>query len=635
MQTVDLIATYTYAGDCISVITCVALLVIIRQSLYFTTEARFSNLKLVVYLILIASVVNIVFSSLCERNSSNILAIYLTRDIYHVLLLSSMYIFIIYLRELWKIGGKFINIIRYITAGIYGAGCIFDVLSPVTHFGFCYDNGLWQDSTYLKPFTFVYTYFMILLTIMFLFYGKRMIQPVRYSLIAIQIISAIVLVLENTVNSNSLTTYTFILPILAVMILIHSNPFDVTTGAMSSDGFESYLKHIYAHHNAVDFMVLKLDLRNQKQVPTEVGKVMYSFWYGYFKDAMLFKLSNEEYVLAIRHSSINGDIASKMDTLLYQVFPKYYQQYDIPYQIVGLCNIDFIQSREEMIDAVAYFKKSIEMNTIHIATEKEIEELHKIRYVKEQLADISVTRNLEDERVRVFVQPVMNVQTKRYDSAEALMRLELPEYGMIFPDIFIPIAEKYEYIHGLSLIILNKVCKKIHELMKEGYLFQRISVNFSISEMREKNFCCEVIDIIKKNDIPFEKLGFELTESQNDSDYNFVKEKISILKQYGIKLYLDDFGTGYSNFERILRLGMDVIKFDRSLLLCADTDANMQFTLLHFSQAFREMGFSILFEGVETANQEELCLSCGADYLQGYKFSRPVKMELLPDYFEK
>ena len=153
--------------------------------------------------------------------------------------------------------------------------------------------------------------------------------------------------------------------------------------------------------------------------------------------------------------------------------------------------------------------------------------------------------------------------------------------------------------------------------------------------MREKNFCREVLDIIKKNDIPFEKLGFELTESQNDSDYNFVKEKISILKQYGIKLYLDDFGTGYSNFERILRLGMDVIKCDRSLLLCADTDANMQFTLLHFSQAFREMGFSILFEGVETANQEELCLSCGADYLQGYKFSRPVNMELLPDYFEK
>ena len=103
----------------------------------------------------------------------------------------------------------------------------------------------------------------------------------------------------------------------------------------------------------------------------------------------------------------------------------------------------------------------------------------------------------------------------------------------------------------------------------------------------------------------------------------------------GVCTYLDDFGTGYSNFDRILSLKLDVVKFDRSLLLMADQDANSRFMLDYFSTAFERLGYKVLYEGVETDAQEELCIISHADYLQGYKFSKPIPIEELPRFLTR
>ena len=96
--------------------------------------------------------------------------------------------------------------------------------------------------------------------------------------------------------------------------------------------------------------------------------------------------------------------------------------------------------------------------------------------------------------------------------------------------------------------------------------------------------------------------------------------------------YLDDFGTGYSNFDRILSLKLDVVKFDRSLLLMANKDENSQFILNYFSTAFKKLGYKVLYEGVETDEQETICVNSHADYLQGFKFSKPIPIEELKNF---
>ncbi len=196
-------------------------------------------------------------------------------------------------------------------------------------------------------------------------------------------------------------------------------------------------------------------------------------------------------------------------------------------------------------------------------------------------------------------------------------------------------AEENGYIHTLSRIILNKTCEHIKSMMDCSYIVKRISVNFAVSEVRDEDFCKDINDIIKKSGIPYEKIAVEITESQNESDFCIMKEKINELRQHGIKFYLDDFGTGYSNFERIMELPFDIIKFDRSLVLACGTDFKSQRMVYYLAKMFSDMQYSVLYEGVETMEDEEKCRQMCANYLQGYKYSKPIPIEKLTDYFEK
>jgi len=209
------------------------------------------------------------------------------------------------------------------------------------------------------------------------------------------------------------------------------------------------------------------------------------------------------------------------------------------------------------------------------------------------------------------------------------MRLELPETGLIYPDQFIPLAEQYNYIHSLSLIILNKTCKMIKKYLEEGRKLERISVNFSMQEVRDDNFANDIIEVIEKNDIPYSMIAIELTESQNDEDFELVKSRIEELKKYGIKFYLDDFGTGYSNFDRIMELPFDIIKFDRSLVIESAKDESSAYMVNTFAGMFKNLKYRVLYEGIEDTHDENRCIKMHAEFLQGYKYSRPIKMEEL------
>lgn len=634
MTALELIRTYSPVGDVLTAVASIIILVIVKTSLYYANDLAFSYLKRSVHFIMVGSVANIFFGYVCTYHPTWVVTIFLLRDIYHVALLVSLAVFTVYIRQLLKTSGSVTSYGGILTNIVFLVGIIMDVLSPFTRFGFYYEDGVWYDATYLKPFTLVYIYALSYFVVVFIMYSQRMIRPVRQSLMVTEALAVIILLYQSEIDSNAYASFTFLLPIIVVFILLHSKPFDLTTGAINGTSFNLYIKHINNKKASVDYMVLKLDTKVIKEIPAEVGKIINSFWHKYFKEAVLFSLEPGTFALAIKRCKKNGDTEAKIEDLINNVFPKYYDKYRIQYRIVALYDINFIEDLGELEDYIAYLFDKEHTNSSYFANAKDIEELRKIGRTKECLRDIAAKQNLDDERVLVYCQPVVNMKTGKYDTAEALMRLTV-DGKLTFPDVFIPLAERAGFIHTLSKIILNKVCKQAKELMKEGYEFSRISVNFSLLEMGEPDFCAEVVEIIAKHDIPFDMIAFELTESQNENDYKLVLDQIETLKMFGIKVYLDDFGTGYSNFDRILGLGVDVIKFDRSLLVVTDTNQTLSYSLRHFSQAFKELDYKILFEGVETKEHEDLCRECGADYLQGYKFSKPIPIEKLREFFEK
>ena len=158
---------------------------------------------------------------------------------------------------------------------------------------------------------------------------------------------------------------------------------------------------------------------------------------------------------------------------------------------------------------------------------------------------------------------------------------------------------------------------------------KRVSVNFSAIDIRYDTFCDEVKSIIDQNGLEYDKIAVEITESRSEADFNLMKQRVIQLQDLGIKFYLDDFGTGYSNFERIMEIPFDIIKFDRSMLMESHRSTSSQYMVKTFANMFNDLRYAVLFEGVENDSDEDRCIMMKAQYLQGYKYSKPIPIEEL------
>lgn len=370
-----------------------------------------------------------------------------------------------------------------------------------------------------------------------------------------------------------------------------------------------------------------------KKYPIEIQYTVRHFYSDFFKGAILFQISSGRMMLAVDISR-NPAYENSVNNMLLS-FQDEYPKYKKDFKIIVQKTVDEISSENDYVGFVKYIESKMKENDVHFVDENDVKTYHEYKYILQELADINAKKDMDDPRVVVFCQPVFNIITGKYDTAEALMRLNLDRLGMVYPDRFIKVAEENHYIHTLSMIILHKVCIHIRSLLDCMYFVKRISVNFAVSEVREEGFCDDINRVIEESGIPYDKIAVEITESQNDNDFMVMKDKINELRQRGIKFYLDDFGTGYSNFERIMELPFDIIKFDRSLVLACGSDYKSQKMVYHLARMFSEMNYSVLYEGVETIEDEEKCKNMCAKYLQGYKYSRPIPIEKLVEYFEK
>jgi len=634
MTTEQLVAIYSPTVDIVSVIISAVLLFVIAWVLYFSKDNKFLYLKKSVHLIMIGSGVNIAFYFVTQNYRDAVVLVYVLRDLYHICFFFCLFFFKLYMKKMLSVRGRYVTVVTYFTNFFLAICIVMDLFSPLTKFGFCYVNGSWQDPL-VNPYTIYYLYSVILLFVMLAFYSKRLIRSVRKCLIVTELVVVLIMVYQGIMNVNTYSGFTYVLPVLVVMILLHSKPFDDKTGALSSSSFESFLHQTVREKISVDYMVLQLDLNLMHTLPDELGKVLNSFWHTAFHNAILFNVEHGLFVLAIPRKSKNGPTEEKIISLIEAQFLSHYKQFQIDYKVIGLFDIDFVETDSDFRGILKYLLTEMEQNSIQIVDSKKREELRLMKVIRENLIDIEKQNDLNNPRVLVYCQPIRNMQTGAYDTAEALMRLDIPGHGIVMPGMFITLAEQYGHIHTLTRIMLNKVCRQIKMLEDEGYYFKRISVNFAASEIMADDFCSEILGILAANGISPSKIGIELTETQTESDFQIVKDRIGVLRTSGMTVCLDDVGTGYSNLDRIVKYDVDVVKFDRFFILEAEKDQKIGKMMKHLSEAFRDMNYELLYEGVETDENEELCMDCGADYIQGFKYSRPVPMEQMRDFFGK
>lgn len=624
------IHSYSPVGDFLLVIQCLLALLLIRQT--FIKQSRtFRIFKFCFALLFIAAASNIAFyyTDLFSRQNS---LLWVLRAVYHISLLSLFCLYISYLKTLIVFPEKTAGKLSALSLGILLVFGTADILAPLTGWGFQQDHyGTWYESMLLTPFMMGYLLYLAFILFLLIRYKRRLPTELFHMLLFTEALCAGIVVLETSMNTTSFLATTYFLPLLVVLYMLHANAYDSKTGALSSASLDEYLRQQKLTSRDTYYLCLRFDMDFEYVVTEEMGKLFYDFWTDYFRRGMLFNPSTNFFVLAVDSHNI-PDATERAVSLIKKVFQQYYEEYKLPYKLVLFDHLDFCENLEQFYDVFNYFSEKVAQNSYRVFGEEDYQSYKEMHYIRTQLKDIADHGSLDDERVLVYCQPVRNVHTGTYDTAESLMRLRLPRTGLVFPDRFIPLAEKYDYIHRLSMIILNKTCRQIRKMQEEGYQISRVSVNLSVEELGEKNFMEEFKTIVQATGIDFHTIAVEFTETQNDTEYELVQECVNEFKKLGVCTYLDDFGTGYSNFDRILSLKLDVVKFDRSLLLMADQDANSRFLVNYFSAAFARLGYKVLYEGVETEEQEALCISSHADYLQGYKFSKPIPIEELPRF---
>ncbi len=246
---------------------------------------------------------------------------------------------------------------------------------------------------------------------------------------------------------------------------------------------------------------------------------------------------------------------------------------------------------------------------------------------KQLLMENSLRRALEKEEFVVYLQPQIDLATRHMIGAEALVRWQHPDLGLVFPTEFIGLAEETGLIVPIGDWVLERVCKLGKQWEEKGFGRICISVNLSARQFQQKNLVTRIAQILENTGLDPESLGLEITESIAMKNADFTISAMNVFKNMRIHLSLDDFGTGYSSLSYLKRFPLETLKIDRSFVRDITTDPN-DAAIVHAVIALaHSLKLKVVAEGVETEGQLSFLKTHGCDQVQGYYFSHPLSEE--------
>lgn len=287
------------------------------------------------------------------------------------------------------------------------------------------------------------------------------------------------------------------------------------------------------------------------------------------------------------------------------------------------------RSTSYAIDAANYVRQKVkggEKGSVRFYDD----EMQKQRELENEIVN-DMKDAMEQKQFKVYFQPKYSIKSHEITGAEALVRWERDNGTVLSPNAFIPVYENNGKIIDLDFYVFETVVEFIAENLKAGREQVPISINASSLHASDPQTINTYINILKKYNVDPTMVEIELTETAVVSEYESVRKLFDSFQLHGIKTAMDDFGSGYSVLNTIVDIPVDVIKIDRGFITsCLETDRGIYF-LKHLIDMIRNLGYQIICEGVETDEQIEILRQIGCDEIQGYWYSKPLKME---DYKE-
>jgi diguanylate cyclase (GGDEF)-like protein/PAS domain S-box-containing protein len=241
--------------------------------------------------------------------------------------------------------------------------------------------------------------------------------------------------------------------------------------------------------------------------------------------------------------------------------------------------------------------------------------------------DQDLRKALIHEEFLAYFQPRVEIETGKIIGAEALIRWNHPELGLISPSEFIPVAEETGMIIPIGRWMKKTVCEQLVKWRNQGIPLIPISINISAQRFLQRDFAFKVRDILEEYGLEGNLLEIEITENSLMRNEEYVKKTIADLKNLGIKIYIDDFGTGYSSFSYLKSYKLDGIKIDQSFIRDISYESENASITSAMIQLAQLLHMDVVAEGVETEEEMEFLRDLQCRSVQGYLYSKPVPIE--------
>jgi EAL domain-containing protein (putative c-di-GMP-specific phosphodiesterase class I) len=232
---------------------------------------------------------------------------------------------------------------------------------------------------------------------------------------------------------------------------------------------------------------------------------------------------------------------------------------------------------------------------------------------------------IDRSEIAAYYQPQVDVRTLEVVAVEALARWNHPDFGLVVPSIFIPLAEAHELIHEIGAFMIDEGTRRAAEWTALG-LDIEVAINVSAAQLADLAFLDRLDRALEERAAPPEKIVIEITESLPLLQVDEVSTRLHALRSRGLGLSIDDFGTGYSTITHLAGIPATEMKIDKSLIQDADAAGAV---LRNVIAEAHVQGLRVVAEGVETERHLATARELECDRAQGYLFGRPLPLELV------
>lgn len=248
--------------------------------------------------------------------------------------------------------------------------------------------------------------------------------------------------------------------------------------------------------------------------------------------------------------------------------------------------------------------------------------------------ETSLRRAIQNEEFLIHYQPRVSVDSLAITGVEALVRWQHPQFGLVSPSEFIPLAEDTGLIIPIGEWVLRQACEQNRRWQDEGFAPVQVAVNISGRQFHDRDLSQTVIRILNECGLAPNHLELELTESSIMHNSEFAASVLTRWRNMGISISIDDFGTGVSSLASLKRLPIGALKIDQSFVRDATTDPDDAAIVMAIITLAHNLRLRVVAEGVETEEQLRFLQLLRCDEIQGYFFSKPLPADKLVSLFD-